>query len=44
MTNLPGVFAAGDAIKDAQKQLIIAAASGADAAIKIREFLNKNND
>ena len=44
MTNLPGVYAAGDAIKDAQKQLIIAAASGADAAIKIREFLNKNND
>ena len=44
MTNLPGGFAAGDAIKDAQKQLIIAAASGADAAIKIREFLNKNND
>lgn len=41
-TNIAGIYAAGDAIIGAEKQLVIAAASGASAALKIRQFLSKN--
>lgn len=41
-TALPGVFAAGDVRDGTTKQIVTAAADGADAAIKITEFLRQN--
>lgn len=45
MTNLPGVFAAGDVADPIYRQAIIAAASGAQAAIEAEHYLSllKNN-
>ena len=39
-TNIPRVYASGDIIENAQKQIVVAAATGAQAAIKISEFLH----
>ena len=39
-TNIPRVYASGDIIENAQKQVVVAAATGAQAAIKISEFLH----
>ena len=39
-TNIPRVYASGDIIENAQKQIVVAAAAGAQAAIKISEFLH----
>lgn len=41
-TNLPGLFAAGDATTVPEKQIIIAAGEGAKAALKAWEFLVKS--
>ena len=38
-TNIPGLFAAGDATSVPEKQIIIAAGEGAKAAIKAWEYL-----
>jgi thioredoxin reductase (NADPH) len=38
-TNMPGVFAAGDARAGSTKQLVSAAGEGATAALMIREYL-----
>lgn len=38
-TNLPGVFAAGDARAGSTKQLVSAAGEGATAALMIRDYL-----
>lgn len=38
-TNISGIYAAGDAVFGAEKQIITAAADGAKAALKIRELL-----
>ncbi len=40
-TNIPGVFAAGDARAGSTKQLVSAAGEGATAALMIREYLRK---
>ncbi len=40
MTNIEGVFAAGDVVENSEKQLVIAAGSGASAALEIRRYLN----
>lgn len=40
-TNLPGLFVAGDVIEGAEKQAIVAAASGAKAAIQAGQYLQK---
>ena len=39
-TNISRVYASGDIIENAQKQVVVAAATGAQAAIKISEFLH----
>ncbi len=39
-TNIPRVYASGDIIESAQKQIVVAAATGSQAAIKISEFLH----
>ena len=39
-TNIPRVYASGDIIENAQKQIVVAAATGAQAAIQISEFLH----
>ena len=39
-TNISRVYASGDIIENAQKQIVVAAATGAQAAIKISEFLH----
>ena len=41
-TSLKNVYASGDAVEDAERQLVIAAASGAKAAIEIAKMLHKN--
>jgi NADH-dependent peroxiredoxin subunit F len=41
-TNIPGLFAAGDATIVPEKQIIVAAGEGAKAAIKVWEYLIKN--
>ena len=40
MTNIEGIFAAGDVVENSEKQLVIAAGSGANAALEIRRYLN----
>lgn len=40
MTNIEGIFAAGDVVEDSEKQLVIAAGNGANAALEIRRYLN----
>ena len=39
-TNISRIYASGDIIENAQKQIVVAAATGAQAAIKISEFLH----
>ena len=41
-TSLENVYASGDAVENAERQLVIAAASGAKAAIEISKMLHKN--
>jgi thioredoxin reductase (NADPH) len=38
-TNVPGIWAAGDIVEGALKQMVISAGAGATAAIDIREWL-----
>ncbi|RJX24087.1 MAG: thioredoxin reductase [Acholeplasma sp.] len=40
MTNVPGIFAAGDVTNQPFKQIIISAAEGAKAALAITQYLN----
>ncbi len=40
MTNIPGIFAAGDVTNQPFKQIIISAAEGAKAALAITQYLN----
>lgn len=40
MTNIEGIFAAGDVVENSEKQLVVAAGSGANAALEIRRYLN----
>lgn len=40
-TSSPNIFASGDVIEDSEKQLVIAAGTGANAAIKISKMLHK---
>lgn len=42
-TNMPGVFAAGDVRSGATMQIASASGEGATAALKIREYLEKDN-
>ena len=42
-TSVPGIFAAGDVTSVKRKQIIIAAAAGANAALAINEYLNKQS-
>ena len=41
-TNIPGIFAAGDVTTVPYKQIVIAAADGARAALKATEWLNRS--
>lgn len=41
-TNVSGIFAAGDVTSEPVKQIIVAAAAGARAAIAINEYLHRN--
>lgn len=41
MTNVPGIFAAGDVTNVLEKQTVVAAGEGAKAAIQVAEYLNK---
>ncbi len=43
MTSLEGVFAAGDLIEGAYKQIVVAAADGAKAALNIVKYLNQKH-
>lgn len=43
LTNMPGVFAAGDVRSGATMQIASAAGEGATAALKIREYLEENH-
>jgi alkyl hydroperoxide reductase subunit F len=40
MTNIPGVFAAGDVTTEKHKQIIVAASEGAKAALSINDYIN----
>ncbi len=40
-TNVPGIWAAGDIVQGALKQMVISAGNGATAAMDIREFLQE---
>ena len=42
MTNIPGVFAAGDCTNSAYKQIIISMGSGATAALGAFDYLIRN--
>lgn len=42
-TNIKGMFAAGDVSNVKHKQIVIAAAEGAKAALALNDYLNKNN-
>ncbi len=42
MTTLPGLFAAGDVTQIAYKQIVIAVADGAKAALAANEYINQN--
>lgn len=42
MTSLPGLFAAGDVTQIAYKQIVIAVADGAKAALAANEYINQN--
>ena len=39
-TNLPRIYASGDILENAQKQIVVAASTGAQAAIKISDFIH----
>ncbi len=41
MTNVPGIFSAGDVTDILEKQTVVAAGEGAKAAIQVAEYLNK---
>ena len=41
-TNVPGIFAAGDVTTVPYKQIIIAAAEGAKAALRVNEYINRS--
>ncbi len=43
MTNVPGIFAAGDVTDVEEKQIIVACGEGAKAALSVYEYLKKNN-
>jgi len=43
-TSIPGVFAAGVAVEDTPDQIVVAAGSGAMAAIAAEEFLSEQQD
>lgn len=40
-TSMPGVFAAGDIVSGNTRQIVSAAASGVEAAMRVKEFLDK---
>ncbi|MDO4872195.1 MAG: FAD-dependent oxidoreductase [bacterium] len=42
-TSAENIFASGDAIENAEKQLVVAAASGAQAAMEISKIIDKTN-
>ncbi len=44
MTNIKGIFAAGDVTNNNYKQAIIASASGCIAAIEVQKYLQKKNN
>lgn len=39
-TNLPRIYASGDILENVQKQIVVAASTGAQAAIKISDFIH----
>ena len=43
VTNIPGIFAAGDVQDSKYQQAIISAGSGAIAALDVEHYLNENN-
>lgn len=43
-TNIPGVFAAGDARAGSTKQLVSAAGEGATVALMVREYLRRAHE
>ena len=43
-TSVPGIFAAGDVTTVPYKQIIIAAAEGAKAALRVNEYINRRTD
>jgi alkyl hydroperoxide reductase subunit F len=43
MTSIPGLFSAGDVTTDKHKQIIIAAADGAKAALAVHNYLRMEN-
>lgn len=44
MTNIPGIFAAGDVTDIPAKQIIVAAGEGAKAALAVFDYLNKQTE
>jgi alkyl hydroperoxide reductase subunit F len=40
MTNIPGIFAAGDVTTEPYKQIVVAASEGAKAALAINDYMN----
>lgn len=44
MTNIPGIFAAGDVTDIPAKQIIVAAGEGAKAALAVFDYLNKQKE
>jgi FAD-dependent pyridine nucleotide-disulphide oxidoreductase len=41
-TNIPRVYASGDILENSQKQIVVAASTGAQAAISIANFIHNN--
>ena len=41
-TNIPQVYASGDILENSQKQIVVAASTGAQAAINIANFIHNN--